>query len=255
MGSDRGNVDDGFAIAALIRSGIEIAGIGSIGGNTSEHEAAANNRGVAEQLGWNGPHFRGASREQEWDSAASRAIAGGEHPLRVVALGPLTNVAGALRLEEPPIGEIILVGSNPSSPGRWPPLWPHESNLTWDRAATRAVFESEARLTIVPLDVVDLLKVGRDRLSGIAGEIGHYIRGHAERWLQAKTRWRRRKTVRLPDLVAAMFVIVPELFAISEMEALAHKNGWIEYGRGRKVEVVRNFDPNRVWARFIETLG
>lgn len=252
MGSEAGNVDDGFAIAALLRSGLEIEGIASIAGNTSEDQAAENNRRLVDLLGWRGPIVRGAVRPGDRATEASRAIAGSEHPLRVVALGPLTDLAGALDRTPEKVGEIVLVGSNPSSMGRWPPFWPHEMNLNWDPEATMTVFESAAPVTIVPLDVVDRMRVGRDGLAAIPGAAGEFIRKHSERWLRAKTAWRPRRTFRIPDLVAAMLVIEPSLFDLEQARVTAHESGWIEYGDGRPVRVVKRFDRGRVWSRFIE---
>ncbi|HWN45144.1 MAG TPA: nucleoside hydrolase, partial [Thermoanaerobaculia bacterium] len=133
MGSASGDVDDGLAVAALLKSGLPIAALTSVGGNTTQAQADRNNRTLGALCGYPGPYRLGA----------------GSEPLRFVALGPLTNVAAWLDQAS----EIILVGSNVSSPGRFPPWWPHEFNLTHDRPAARAVFSSTVPLTVVPLDV------------------------------------------------------------------------------------------------------
>src|SRR5204863_73046 len=89
------------------------------------------------------------------ESEASRFLAATPEPVRIVALGPLTNVAAALEAKPElarRIVELVVVGANPASRGRWPPLWPFEFNLTKDRRATSAVLGSEVPLTFVPLD-------------------------------------------------------------------------------------------------------
>jgi inosine-uridine nucleoside N-ribohydrolase len=169
LGSPRGDVDDALAIAALLRSGLPVAAVASVGGNTSEERADRNNRRLAALCGFAGPVLRG-------HEVQARDLWSGP-PVRVAALGPLTNVATVLReIEKPAISEVVLVGSNLSSPGRFPPWWPHEFNLTHDREATRAVFASDLPLTVVPLDVARRLRVGKERLAGLHGELGEALR-------------------------------------------------------------------------------
>jgi hypothetical protein len=142
-GSPRGDVDDAFAIAALLRSGLPVAAFSSVAGNTSEALADRNNRTLGELCGYTGPHLRGVHAGDVPDriDRAADLRAGG--PLRFLALGPLTNLAAVLGKIE--IAEAILVGGNLTSRGRFPPWWPHELNLTQDR-------ERRLRLGPVPHD-------------------------------------------------------------------------------------------------------
>ena len=106
LGSPRGNVDDAFALTALIRSGIDLAAISSVGGNVPEPEAFANIERLCRALEWNGALLRGK------DARTVLHV----FPFRVLALGPLTNVCAATDAEE-----IILVGGSLHSLGHWPP--------------------------------------------------------------------------------------------------------------------------------------
>ncbi len=72
MGSPSGDVDDAFAIAALVRSGIAIAAIASVAGNTPEPRAFENNRRLAEVLGWRGPLLRGGAEARAALAARDR---------------------------------------------------------------------------------------------------------------------------------------------------------------------------------------
>src|ERR1700712_2555052 len=58
-GSPSGDVDDAFAIAALLRSGLPVAAVASVGGNTGEAAADRNNRALGEICGYPGPYLRG----------------------------------------------------------------------------------------------------------------------------------------------------------------------------------------------------
>ncbi len=259
LGSAKGDVDDGLAIVSLLLSGLPVAGLASVGGNTSEAEADRNNRVLGPLCGYRGPYWRGAEAGEVADRVDRVPGLGG--PLRIVALGPLTNVAallaaGARRRDPPVITEVVLVGSNASSPGRFPPWWPHEFNLTHDRPAARAVFEAGLALTVVPLDVARRLRVGHPELADLEGELGELLRHHSARWL------RRSRFLHGPggfpafDLAAAAWVTDPDLVEIVDTTARIHSNLWVEYGRGgRPVRLVRNLDTAEIWRRFAERIA
>ncbi|MDQ2970003.1 MAG: nucleoside hydrolase, partial [Acidobacteriota bacterium] len=153
LGAPAGDVDDGFALAALLaasRAGrVELLGISTVSGNASAAEAEDCARAMAAASGVESPVLRGESAEA--------AIAGLPEGARIVAIGPLSNVAAALSAA-PDLASratLRLVGGNLSSRGILPPLWPHEFNLAHDRRAARAVLSAPWReLVLYPLDVV-----------------------------------------------------------------------------------------------------
>jgi inosine-uridine nucleoside N-ribohydrolase len=254
MGSPSGDVDDAFAIAGMVRAGAPIAAISSVDGNTSEPLAFQNNRTLCTLLGYSGPLLR--ARE----AVPAMTTFGG----RLLALGPLTNVAAA----KPPAAEIILVGGNSVSRGRWPPLWPHEFNLTKDRAAARAVFAAEAPLTIFPLNVARELWVRAEDLQSIGGELGAWLRKESARWF--KHLMRVRLTGRFPiyDLAAALYALDPAGFTMDRTLARMHGNTYIEFDAKdkapadagapfahiREVTVCRGLRRRELWQRFLSLL-
>lgn len=243
MGSRMGDVDDGLAIAAILRSGVPVAGLSSVAGNTSEANADRNNRALGTLCGYPGPYLRGL-----------RAVDAAE-PLRILALGPLTNVAALLDRAER-ISEVVLVGGNSSSPGRFPPWWPHEFNLTHDRPAARAVFDSSLSLTVVPLDVAQRMRVGKRELAELCGELGEYLRRKSARWLRRSRIVRWSSSFPAYDLPAAMYILEPSLVEVEETTARVHRNLWIEFGKGgRPVRLVRGFDPEELWRRFADRIN
>jgi inosine-uridine nucleoside N-ribohydrolase len=52
LGSPRGDVDDALAVAPLLASGLPVAAVASVGGNTSEARADANNRRLGALCGY-----------------------------------------------------------------------------------------------------------------------------------------------------------------------------------------------------------
>ncbi|HEX9941568.1 MAG TPA: nucleoside hydrolase [Thermoanaerobaculia bacterium] len=249
LGSPSGDVDDAFALAALLRSGLPVAAIASVGGNTSEDQADRNNRALGELCGYRGRYLRGVQAGDVPDRIDRAADLWEDGPLCFVALGPLTNLAAVLG--KGTISEVVLVGSNTSSPGRFPPWWPHEFNLTRDREATRAVFASDLPLTVVPLDVARRLRAGRRELAELRGPLGDFLRRHSRRWRRRSLLVRGSPSFPVFDLLAAMYLIDPASVTMEESRASLHRNAWVEYGTGdRRLRVVRDFDRGAVWHRF-----
>jgi inosine-uridine nucleoside N-ribohydrolase len=261
LGSPRGDVDDALALAALLRSGLPVVALSSVGGNTSEARADRNNRRLGDLCGYPGLYFRGAEAGEVEDRVDRAVELWAGDPVRVLALGPLTNVAAALRElarvgRRPAVSEVVLVGANASSPGRFPPWWPHEFNLTHDREATRAVFASDLSLTIVPLDVARRLRVGKERFSELHGELGEALRRGSARWLRRSRLLRWSSSFPAFDLLAALYAIDPSLVSTEETTARVHSNLWIEFGQGgRPVRLVRDFDDAGCWRRFVELVN
>ncbi len=252
-GSARGDVDDAFAIAALLRGGLPVAALASVGGNTSEAEADRNNRALGGICGYRGPYLRGIRAGEVADRIDRAGLwAGG--PFRFVALGPLTNLAAVL--DRGAISEAILVGSNLASRGRFPPWWPHEFNLTKDRAATQAVFASDLPLTVIPLDVARRLRAGPRELRDLQGPLGDFLRRYSARWSRRSLFLRGSRRFPVFDLAAAAYVLDPALTVVEETRARLHPNFWVEYGAGeRRVKVVRQLDVERVWRWFAGVLA
>lgn len=241
LGSPSGDVDDGYALAALVLSRVEIAAISSCRGNTDEQLAFANNAALTAFLGWGGRLLRA-------DVARSELAA---FEGRVLALGPLTNVANVQRASE-----VIIVGSNWSSSGRWPPLWPYEFNLTKDRQASVALFHSTVPLTIFPLDVVRQLTATRSDIVRLPGAVGSYLAQRTRRWF-SHLRWTR-FTGHFPiyDLAAALYAIADDGFEWVETTASMNSFTSIAYGTGsRPVRVCTSIDRERLWQRFVSLLG
>ncbi len=242
-------MDDAFAIAALLRSGLPIAAVASVSGNTSEARADRNNRMLGDLCGYAGPYLRGVEAGDVPDRIDRVGLDGG---LRFLALGPLTNLAAVL----PRCSEAVLVGSNLTSRGRFPPWWPHEFNLTKDRAATRAVLASDLPLTVIPLDVARRLRAGPRELRDLHGPLGDFLRRHSARWSRRSRLLRGSRRFPVFDLAAAAYAIDPSLMTVEKSLVRLHPNLWLEYGRGeRRVMVVRALDATAIWERFVRLVN
>jgi purine nucleosidase len=215
-------IDDALAIAYLLAaaadesSGIEIVGIGSVSGNVSAAVGASNTLDLISLSGRDdvpvavGAHhpqggtFRGGAPHVHGDngvgdveiakSAASVADESAEEllvrlahehagELRVIAIGPLTNIAAALRLDPTLptlVKELTLMGGAALVPGNITPV--AEANIANDADAAAEVFAADWFITMVPLDVTMtnvLLEHERQTLidSGrpVAVAVGHML--------------------------------------------------------------------------------
>jgi len=259
LGSRSGDIDDGIALAVLLRSGKPVEALASTFGNTTASAALENHRRLAAQCGFAGSCLAGSAHPDAPAEEASVHLTKDSRARTVLALGPLTNLARALEISDDwvsRIDEVVCLGSNASSRGRWPPLWPFEFNFTKDARSLVRVFESQLPLTIVPLDQAGRLRVRFSDLDALDGALGHYIREHAKRWFVRARRLKLQATVPVWDLVAVAQHLWPELFRFDEVSAGAHANGWVQWNVGeRRVRRVSDFDPAQVWARSVQLLN
>ena len=181
-------IDDALAIAYLARSpSLQLVGVGTVSGNIDAATAARNTLDLLDVLGlgdvpvaigehdfttraYSGgaPHVHGdngiggvvlppsprATHEQ--DAAHLLVTLARQHPgqIRVLAIGPLTNLARALEIEpDLPrlVRDVIVMGGAFLVPGNVTPL--AEANIHNDPEAADAVFAADWAVTLVPLDV------------------------------------------------------------------------------------------------------
>lgn len=197
LGASRGDVDDGFALAAVFgafrSSRIDLLGVSTVTGNTRAAEAASCAARLAESCRIEVGIVEGAGAPGG-AARAGESLASLPAGCAIVALGPLSNLAAALEADPSLPGRVSLsvVGGNLSSRGMFPPVWPHEFNLARDRpAAKRVLAASWRRLVVYPLDVVRRLRCDAARLDRIAssGAAGAALARGSRRWL-ARSRWR-----------------------------------------------------------------
>lgn len=214
-------VDDALAIAYLVASpAADLVGVGTVSGNTDASTAARNTLDLLALLGR--PDVPVAVGERDFlaapfDAAAAHVHGGNgvggvelhrspseptgehaadllvraarEHPgeLRVVATGPLTNLAVALR-REPSLPGLVagvtIMGGAALVPGDVTPL--AEANVHNDPEAAAEVLAAGWDVTLVPLDVTvenlleerqraELAGLGHPATTAVAAMLEHYL--------------------------------------------------------------------------------
>lgn len=255
LGAPAGDVDDGFALAALTGAAalgrIELLGASTVDGNTTAAEAERCARTLFEAAGASVPVHR---------DGAARAIAGLPDDAVLVAIGPLGNVAAALALD-PGLAaraRLSVVGGNLTSPGFLPPLWPHEFNLAKGRRSARAVLNAPWReLVLYPLDVLRRFRCDAARIERLAaagaGPVRRLLAEGSRRWL-ARSRWRH-GAGGFP-----VWDLVPALEAAGALRVRVEPRTFprpqrIAFGIPERVSAATDFDPDEAWRGFDELVG
>lgn len=197
-------IDDALALALLLgHPGVELAAVGTVSGNTAAGQAARNTldllalagrddipvavgahhplggryAGGAGRIhggnGIGGVELPRASRTPAPGTAAGLLIeAARRHPgeLRVVATGPMTNLAVALR-REPGLAALVrdvtVMGGAVRVPGN---ITGHaEANIANDPTAAAEVLGAAWPVTLVPLDVTMRHRFGEPDRDALAG--------------------------------------------------------------------------------------
>ena len=195
--------DDALAILAGLNSpDLDVLGLTTVGGNATIDDTTRNALAVLEMVGRaDVPVWRGADRPlvgefrfgydyhgeaglgirlelpttREQPEPAVDAIVRNamerRGDLTLIALGPLTNVALALRQESKlaqEVAEIIVMGGAVEAPGN---ITDHaEFNTYNDPSAAEVVLGSGAQVTVVGLDVTEQVAVSREGEPWIEGE-------------------------------------------------------------------------------------
>jgi inosine-uridine nucleoside N-ribohydrolase len=259
-GSHAGDIDDAFAIAALMAAPVPVIGACSVFGNTSADRSLENTRALVRLFDRDIPLIPGSAGRGDAPQRLASFIGEQKQPLRYAALGPLTNLAFLLGSMQKKVAatlkEIVLVGANSRSRGILPPLWPHEFNLTKDRAATASIFHSDLPLTICPLDVVRRLEFHPQDFRLFPEPLRSWFSARSRRWIVRNQLLKGRRRFPVWDLVATMYLIEPSLFRVTPTNAALSRLGKMSFGQGeRPLRLVSGFDPQQVKSRYFQILS
>ena len=253
MGSAGGDPEDSFAILLALHSPeLEVAGLTVVQGNVPVDHGYANavhllallgRRDVPVCAGLARPLDAGRRAQLEWLESRGRlerlvpqvAPAAGdpdaveflvqsvlESPgeIALVTIGPLSNVASALR-REPGLAEkiprIVMMGGAATVPGNITPA--AEFNLWADPEAAAIVFESGVPITMVGLDVCEQTHLHEQavrRLEAAPSELARFVARAVAPWIALRRAVYGASDLHLYDSLAVAVAFRPGLVRTQE---------------------------------------
>jgi len=247
-------IDDSLAILlALASPEVKVEGITTIHGNCSVDQATINalsilelatTKGVmvakgfplplvqpsllaAETHGDSGlgyaklPEPRGRPEVQHGSDFLIEKIMSNPREITLVAIGPLTNVAFAIRKEPrivEAVKEIIIMGGTIRYPGNASPL--AEYNVFVDPHAAHMVYHSGMRITLVPLDVTyQCILTPEDvkRLQKISSPISKFIDDSTRFYMEFHDEYQKIAGCAINDPLALALTFAPDLCDYQEL--------------------------------------
>lgn len=269
------DVDDGLAILFLLNCDeVEVIGITTCYGNATGKSTHTKALEILDKAGEKDiPIVAGANmpgRHNRPNDAARfildmvRKYSG---EVTILTLAPLSNIASAIRVDPEFllfVKAVVSLGGSIFSKGFLPPFWPMELNFWFDVKATDMVLSSQVSKTIIPVDVcrkVLFTQKEAGRLKILGGDINRYILDNISHWLRVSPLIYRKRGFYPWDLIAASYLVRPDLFTIEKMCLSIRTKG---IGRG-KVEVrhaevptttvVVDLNVERFWSLYFEKMG
>jgi purine nucleosidase len=155
--------------------------------------------------------------------------------ISLFAIGPLTNVALAIRKEPrivDAIKELVIMGGAIRSGGNVSPL--AEFNIHEDPHAAHVVFHSGIPITLIPLDATyKCLLTGDDieRLNKIDSPIARFVRDATAQYMEFYLKYEGFKGCALHDPLTLATIIAPELLTLEEYYVSVDISGGVSTGK------------------------
>lgn len=258
-------VDDAVALClALADERLDVLAVTATGGNVLPDQATLNVQTLIEQLDPPRRPRVGAASPEQYLRAAGRRLYGADglcgvqfpvaelhhrHPsvkvicdevrtspgeVTIIATGPLTNIAAALK-QQPDlagmIGHLIILGGTLAGPGDVSAA--AELNIYCDAEAARAVFQSPVTKTLIPLDVACRVTLYYDFLERIPNDrsrTGRLLRQLLPGAFLAFRQTLGIEGIHVNDAVAIVAALHPELFTTHRLYGDVETEGALTYG-------------------------
>lgn len=276
-------IDDAVALClALFDPRLEVVAVTAVAGNVQHEQASRNVQAIIDHLdpprfprmGTAGvPDLAPVSDGRRMNGADGLGNAGfavaqliQQHPsekiicdevhsapdqVTIIALGPLTNIARALRRDpELPmsVDRIIMMGGSVSGIGNITPS--AEFNVYCDPPSARDVFRSPTTKTLIPLDITEQVSLTFDFVEELPDETsraGSFLHRVVPFAFRAYHQQLGQESIHLHDVVALLAAVQPELFETVEMAADVETRGELTTGA-----TIFDRRRNRAWRNNME---
>jgi len=259
-------IDDALAMTlALFDPRIEVVAVTAVGGSVSPEQATRNVQTIIETLDpprWprvgaatapdrplpaDNAHIYGADGLGNADFPVSQLhhkhlsvkviadeLRTAPEEVTIVAMGPLTNIAGAFR-RDPSLaaqtGQLMIMGGAFGGGGNVTPA--AEFNFFCDPLAARDVLRQPTTMTLIPLDItrqIVMTFADLDRLPSDSTKAGRFLRRILPFMFRTHRQEYGLEGIRLHDTVSLAAVLHPELFTTERMAIDVETQGELTMG-------------------------
>ena len=259
-------IDDAVALCmALFEPRLDVMAVTAVAGNVSAEQATRNVQAVIDQLdpprlprvgsarplegvgeikprllhgkdGLGGTDVEVSQLHQQHvaEKILADQIRSAPGEITIVCLGPLTNIARAFHRDpELPalIGQIILSSGSITGRGNSTPA--AEFNIHSDPYAAKTVFQSVVPKLMIPLEVSEEVKFDMgfvQQLPSVTTHAGRLLRRIIPFSFRAYHQHMGRERIQIPDAVALLAAIQPELFEIQSITGDIETQGELTVG-------------------------
>jgi purine nucleosidase len=259
-------IDDAIVLCmALFDPRLEVVAVTAAAGNVSAQQASRNVQTIIEQLdpprlprvgvatdieeapatdgsalhgsdGLGNTGFRTSELHHQHasDKLICDEVRSAEDEVTILCLGPLTNLARALKRDPDlctMISQVVIAGGSIGVGGNITPA--AEFNMYYDPVSARSVFRSAMTKTLVPLDVTREVALTFDILESLPPEttsVGGFLRKIMPFAFRAHHQVLGQEGFRLPAAIALLAIIQPELFHAEQMAGDVETRGDLTKG-------------------------
>jgi inosine-uridine nucleoside N-ribohydrolase len=258
-------IDDAVALTmALFDPRLEVQALTAVAGNVNAEQATRNVQAIVDQLDPPRLPRIGAATVPDRELASSVDLYGADglgnanfpvaelhqrHAsekvlydeirtspgnVTVLALGPLTNVASALRRDPnwaTQVGHIIFVGGTVTAAGNVTAA--AEFNAYCDPTAAQEVFHSPTTKTLIPLDVTEQIVLTYDLFDQLPNDLsraGRFLRKILPYAFRSHRQYLGMEGIPLHDAVGVVAALHPELFTFQDMSGDVETAGVLTLG-------------------------
>ncbi|SHF25636.1 purine nucleosidase [Seinonella peptonophila] len=291
--------DDAIALLmAAANPKIELVGVTTVAGNSTIEKTTLNAQKVCELAGIHVPIAQGASRPLVREQVTASSIHGesgldgpslptptkplleidavdfiiqtlsqSDEKITLVPVGPLTNIALAIRKEPKildKIEEIVFMGGGRF--GNWTPA--AEFNIYVDAEAAQIVLDSGVPITMVGLDLTHqaiATKAIQQQIAQIDHKVARFVVELLEFFSETYKEVFGFEGAPIHDACCVAYCIDPDVFTTSHLRVDVETNGQFTYGmtvidlhgvtkRAANVHVAMELNQDKFWSLMLDTL-
>ena len=270
MGYPFHDVDDGLAMGIALNSPeLEIMGVTTIYGNHTQKKTYAKALEIMAEAKSSIPVFRGADGPEQFsETAASKfireTVLANPGEITIIAIGPLTNLASAIKSDPKVAGSIkSVVSMGGALQAKLLGVPPGAFDMNWgsDQKSTSIVLESVPEFVMISTDLCMEVVFTNKKYQQLksAPFLAGYFAKNIKPWLDFNRIIFHTKQGSgfFPwDTLAVEYVLEPSIFTPNLIKISTRHRGkeaiYIDVGQGTKINAPLKMDREKFWKLFFE---